>query len=45
MPDDIKEAVKQLTGIMYEHRGDELPKIPPAVALMIEPHRRIKVGG
>lgn len=42
-PDDIREAIKQMVGIMYEHRGDEMPKIPTTVSMLIEPYRRIKV--
>lgn len=42
-PDDIREAIKQMVGILYEHRGDEMPKIPTTVSMLIEPYRRIKV--
>lgn len=44
LPEDIKEAIKQFTAIIYEHRGDEMPKIPPAVSMLLEPYRRYKVG-
>jgi hypothetical protein len=43
VPDDIKEAIKQLSAVMYEHRGDELPKIPAAVSMLLEPYRRFKI--
>lgn len=44
LPFEIVEAIKHLVGIMYEHRGDELPKIPASVSMLIEPYRSIKVG-
>lgn len=44
IPEDIQEAIKQFTGILYEHRGDELPKIPASVSMLLEPYRRFKVG-
>lgn len=44
MPDDIVEAVKQFTATIYEHRGDEMPKIPATVSMLLEPYRRFKVG-
>lgn len=44
VPDDIIEALKQLVAVMYEHRGDELPKIPATVSMLVEPYRRFKVG-
>lgn len=43
VPEDIREAIKQMVGIMYEHRGDEMPKIPSTASMLIEPYRRIKV--
>lgn len=45
VPPDIKLAVMQFAAIMYEHRGDELPKIPAECMLLLEPYRSIKVGG
>lgn len=44
IPEDIQEAIKQMVAVTYEHRGDELPKIPANVAMLIEPYRRFKVG-
>lgn len=43
VPDEIKEAIKSFAAYAYEHRGDELIKIPGEVMLMIEPYRRIKI--
>lgn len=43
VPNDIQEAIKILVSNMYEHRGDELPKIPASAALLVEPYRRYKV--
>lgn len=43
VPDDIQEAIKQMVGILYEHRGDEMPKIPTTVSMLIEPYRRMKI--
>lgn len=42
-PEDIQEAIKQMVGIMYEHRGDEMPKIPTTVSMLIEPYRSMKL--
>ena len=44
LPDDIKEAVKQFTAKIYEHRGDELPQIPASVSMLLEPYRKLKLG-
>ncbi len=43
VPEDIREAVKQMVGILYEHRGDEMPKIPTTVSMLVEPYRRLKI--
>lgn len=43
IPEPIQEAVKQFAAYLYEHRGDELPKVPPNVSLLIEPYRKVKV--
>lgn len=43
VPIDLQDAVKMLVSNMYEHRGDELPKIPASVSLLVEPYRRYKV--
>lgn len=37
---DIQEAVKHFAAYLYEHRGDELPKIPPTVLTLLEPYVR-----
>ena len=44
IPAEIQEAVKQFTAVLYEHRGDELPVVPPSVLLLIEPYRTLKIG-
>ena len=44
VPQDIQEAIKILVGAMFENRGDEIPKIPAQVSLLVEPYRRFKVG-
>lgn len=43
VPQDIQEAIKGLVAAMYEHRGDEMPKIPAAVQLLIAPYMRVRV--
>lgn len=43
VPVDLQEAVKQMVGIMYEHRGDEMPKIPSTASMLLEPYRKVKV--
>lgn len=44
LPSDIRQSILGLVGMMYEHRGDELPKIPAEVIMLIEPYRRVKIG-
>lgn len=43
IPEDIQEAVKNLAAVMYEHRGDELPKIPKNVQMLLDPYMRVKI--
>lgn len=44
VPEDIKLAIMYLSAQMYEHRGDEFPKIPAAAQMLLDNYRRIKVG-
>lgn len=44
VPAPIVQAVKQFTGILYEYRGDEQPKIPASVLMLLEPFRVFKLG-
>lgn len=43
VPEDIQEAIKQLAAVMYEHRGDEMSKIPKTVTTLLEPYMEYKV--
>ena len=43
VPEDIQLAVMGLVAKMYEHRGDEMVKIPSEVLLLIDPYVRIRV--
>jgi hypothetical protein len=44
VPEDIKMALQFIIAQMYEHRGDEYPKIPASALMLLEPYRRVKVG-
>lgn len=44
VPDDIKQGLLSFIAKTYEHRGDELPIIPVAAQMLLEPYRRVKVG-
>lgn len=43
IPEDIQEAIKVLVSKMYEHRGDESPKIPAEALMLVAPYRKLKV--
>lgn len=42
--EDIKHAVKSFVAQMYEHRGDENPKIPGAALMLLEPYKEYNLG-
>lgn len=44
IPAGIKQAIINFTAKCFEQRGDEMPQMPPEVALLLEPYRRFKVG-
>lgn len=44
IPEEIQEAIKQFAAVMYEHRGDEQPKIPQHALMLIAPYVHYKVG-
>jgi len=39
VPDPIVQAVKELTGHLYEHRGDESVKVPSTPLMLVEAYR------
>lgn len=43
VPNDIQNAIRNLVAVLYENRGDELPTVPPQVAMMVERYRRNKL--
>lgn len=43
VPKDIQDAIKNFVAILYEHRGDELPEMPPSVLMMMQEYVRYKV--
>lgn len=43
IPNDLVMAVLALASRMYEHRGDELPQIPPEVLTLISPYEKIRI--
>lgn len=43
IPSEIQEAVKHMCAYMYEHRGDELPEIPPNVMMLLKNFVRYRV--
>lgn len=43
IPDQIQEAVKAFASVLFEHRGDEMPKIPATVGMLLEPYMRYKL--
>jgi uncharacterized phiE125 gp8 family phage protein len=44
LPNDIKQAVLDYVGILYENRGDEKIAMPVTSMALLEPYRRLKVG-
>lgn len=43
IPEDIQEAVKQFAAKLYEHRGDEIPVIPPSVLMLVDHYRGYRI--
>lgn len=44
VPDDILQAVKELTAFFFENRGDENREIPPSILGIVSPYKELKLG-
>jgi uncharacterized phiE125 gp8 family phage protein len=43
VPNDLVLAVMTLAARMYEHRGDELPEIPPQVMTLLSAYEQVRI--
>lgn len=44
VPDDILQAVKELTAFLFENRGDENRAIPPSILGLVSTYKQLKLG-
>lgn len=43
-PEDIATAILNFVAVIYERRGDELPKIPDNALMLLEPYKNYRIG-